>query len=295
MIAYDKLLKNKLQMKALFLSIVCVLGLIFKTKAQDNRSDVLSHKPDSVSKSFNFNEPKDTSKKVKFFMMGHEKGGAVCVNGLEKFEIAFSTHKSLTAIGQLHFYGPLKTEGRVFMIVEEEQDEIKKDRYFGTTVDLTWKSFPLHIGYSIGIDPFKKNLNTTLGGMSAAIYWSDIKAVNNSFHILRTSISLLTLTQNLENFHGEDSIVNTPQVLDYSLFYQMQPIHITEYTTLYSEGMLRLRKSVSYSEIELGVRNEKILENLFGLGIKVNFDDFKFYSISGILRFNISNPNPKHQ
>jgi hypothetical protein len=133
----------------------------------------------------------DTGDKKKFFKLGHEKGGAVCVNGLEKFEIAFSTHKSLTAIGQLHFYGPLQTEGRVFMIVEEEQDEIKKDRYFGTTVDLTWKSFPAHIGYSIGIDPFKKNLNTTFGGPSVAIYWSDIKAVNNSFHILRTSISVL--------------------------------------------------------------------------------------------------------
>ena len=160
-------------MKALFLSIVCVLGLIFKTKAQDNRSDVLSHKPDSVSKSFNFNEPKDTSKKVKFFMMGHEKGGAVCVNGLEKFEIAFSTHKSLTAIGQLHFYGPLKTEGRVFMIVEEEQDEIKKDRYFGTTVDLTWKSFPLHIGCKschgskgLGDGPKSKELDTPSGDFS---------------------------------------------------------------------------------------------------------------------------------
>lgn len=282
-------------MKALFLSILCVLCLIFKIKAQDNRSDVLSHKPDSVSSSLIFNEPEDTSKKVKFFMMGHEKGGAVCVNGLEKFEIAFSTSQSLTAIGQLHFYGPLKTEGRVFMIVEQEQDEVKKARYFGTTVDLTWKSFPLHVGYAIGIDPFKKNTNTTFGGVSSAIYWSDIRAVNNAFHILRTSVSLLTLTENLLNVNGEDSIVNGPKVLDYSLFYQMQPIHITEYTTLYSEGLLRLRKDESYSEIELGIKNEKILENLFGIGVKVNFDDFNFYSISGILRFNISNPNPKHQ
>lgn len=270
--------------------------LSFTLTAQVNSK----HTTDSItSSSVKNNEfiqaSSDTGDKKKFFKLGHEKGGAVCVNGLEKFEIAFSTHKSLTAIGQLHFYGPLQTEGRVFMIVEEEQDEIKKDRYFGTTVDLTWKSFPAHIGYSIGIDPFKKNLNTTFGGPSVAIYWSDIKAVNNSFHILRTSISVLKLTENLVNAHHEDSVMSTPNVLDYSLFYQMQPIHLTEFTSLYSEGMMRLRKDESFSEIELGIRNEKILENLFGVGVKVNFDDFHFYSISGILRFNISNPNPKHQ
>lgn len=268
--------------------------------AQHKESDNTKHTADSVlsttvtSTEF-IHGSSDTGHKKNFFKLGHEVGGAVCVNGLEKFEIAFSTHKSLTAIGQLHFYGPLKTEGRVFMIVEEEQDEIKKARYFGTTVDLTWKSFPAHIGYSIGIDPFKKNLNTTFGGMSAAIYWSDIKAVNKSFHILRTGISVLKLTENLVNSHNEDSVRTTPNVLDYSLFYQMQPIHLSRYTTLYSEGMMRLRKDESFSELELGIRNEKILENLFGVGVKVNFDDFHFYSISGILRFNISNPNPKHK
>jgi hypothetical protein len=276
--------------------LLCFALLSFKLTAQDNTIPTADSIASTSVKNNEFiHASSDTGEKKKLFKLGHEKGGTVCVNGLEKFEIAFSTHKSLTAIGQLHFYGPLKTEGRVFMIVEEEQDEIKKDRYFGTAVDLTWKSFPAHIGYSIGIDPFKKNLNTTFGGVSAAIYWSDIKAVNKSFHILRTGISVLKLTENLVNYHNEDSVMSTPNVLDYSLFYQMQPIHLNEFTTLYSEGMLRLRKDQSFSELELGIRNEKILENLFGVGVKVNFDDFHFYSISGILRFNISNPNPKHQ
>lgn len=287
-------------MKRSLLIAACLWFSISNLYAQEKNPHILAHHPDSIISSKPINHSlivhsDDSLPHHKAFRFGHEKGGAVCVNGLEKLEIAFSSLKSLTAIGQLHFYGPLNTEGRVFMIVEQEQDEIKKDRYFGTTVDLTWKSFPVHVGYSIGIDPFKKNPNTTFGGISTAIYWSDIKAINNSFHILRTSISVLKLTENLENVHGEDSVASRPQVLDYSLFYQMQPIHLSAFTTLYSEGLLRLQKKESYSEIELGIRNEKILENLFGVGVKVNFDDFHFYSISAILRFNISNPNPKHQ
>lgn len=287
-------------MKGTFIIAACIAFSISNVKAQEYNPRFLGFNANTSITSNSINNtfkiaPEDTLPHKKPFSFGHEKGGAVCVNGLEKLEIAFSTLKSLTAIGQLHFYGPLNTEGRVFMIVEQEQDEIKKSRYFGTTVDLTWKSFPVHVGYSIGIDPFKKNPNTTFGGMSTAIYWSDIKAINNTFHILRTSVSLLKLTENLVDVNGEDSVASRPQILDYSLFYQMQPIHLSEYTTLYSEGLLRLQKKESYSEIELGVRNEKILENLFGIGVKVNFDDFHFYSVSGILRFNISNPNPKHQ
>ena len=195
----------------------------------------------------------------------------------------------------MHFYGPSQTEGRVFTISEQEKEEKSKVHFFETTFDLTWKEFPLHIGYTMGIDQVNKNPNTTYSGLSATVYWSDIKYVHNAFHILRTSVSLLGLNEHLVNNGGLDSTVSRNKKIEYSVFYQMQPIHINEYTTIYSEALLRKRGKESFSELEFGIRDEKIMENLIGLGLKVSFEDFNFYSITGVIRFNISNPNPKHQ
>ncbi len=236
----------------------------------------------------------DTIKKNKFLGFGNEKGGVICVNGLEKLEIAYGTCKKLTASSQLHFYGPLNTEGRIFMIAEQEKEEKSKTHFFESTIDFTLKSFPLHIGYTMGIDQIARTPNTSYSGLAATVYWSDIRLIHTRFHILRTGISYLNLNKHLVNFEGHDSTVSQNKKIEYIIFYQMQPFHITENTSLFSEGFLRLRENQSFGELELGIRNEKILDNLIGLAVRTDWEDFNFKSVCAVVRFNISNPNPKH-
>jgi hypothetical protein len=240
-------------------------------------------------------EPHDSFKHKKLLFFGHEKGGAICVNGLEKLEIALSSERTLTAVSQLHFYGPLQTEGRVFMVAEQEKDDESAIHFFETTFDLTWKEFPLHVGYTMGLDQVAQHPNTTYSGLATTIYWSDIMAIHHTFHILRTGVSFLNLNEHLVNREGYDSTVALRKKIEYSVFYQMQPIHLNKETSLYSEGYLRLRENESFGEIELGIRHEKVLDNLFGLGVRSSWTDMHFHSVSGVIRFNISNPNPKHR
>lgn len=281
-------------------SIICLPVTCITLSVFAQRSVIISatqkYKVETVGEYENttHSEPDDSFRHKKLVFIGHEKGGAICVNGLEKLELALSTKRTLTAVSQLHFYGPAQTEGRIFMVAEQEKDETSKIHFFETTFDLTWKEFPLHIGYTMGLDQVAQHPNTTYSGMAATIYWSDIMAIHHTFHILRTGVSFLNLNEHLVNREGFDSTVALRKKTEYSVFYQMQPIHLNKKTSLYTEGYLRLRENESFGEIEMGIRNEKVLDNLFGLGVRASWTDMHFHSLSGVIRFNISNPNPKH-
>ncbi len=225
---------------------------------------------------------------------GHEKPGAVCVNGLEKLEIAYVTDRSMLAVNQLHFYGPGITQGRLFMQAEQEKEGKSSVHFFEATADLTVGEFPLHLGYTLGLDQFGKHPNVSYAGPAATIYWSDIYKVHHTFHILRTGMSYLSLSQHLVSKNGEDSTEKIGNEMEFDVFMQLQPIHLSHEVTLFSEGLLRMRKDNSFSEIEIGLRHEKVFNDLIGLGIRLDWKDFHFHSLSGVLRFNISNPNPRH-
>jgi hypothetical protein len=229
------------------------------------------------------------------FVFRKEKAGAICMNGLEKLEVAFTSDRSLAFVNQLHFYAPWLLEGRLFMQAEQEKTNKSPVHFFEATVDMTVEEFPLHLGYTMGLDQLGKNPNTTYSGPALTIYWSDIPKVHKKFHIMRTGLSYVSLAEHLQTRGFEDSTVSLGKQLEYSIFFQIQPLHITEDLSIFSEGLYRMRKENSFSEFELGLKHEKFLESLIGFGIRIGWEDLHFHSIAGVIRFNISNPNPKHQ
>lgn len=260
----------------LIMALLCTITLNAQTSFNENDSIVL---------------PKENSK----LAFGVEPSGKVCINGLEKLEVAVATDKSLLFVNQLHFFAPGPLEGRLFMQAEQErQKSASSNHFFEATVDVTVKEFPLHIGYTMGLDQLGRKPNITYSGPTLTNYWSDMKKVHKVFHIARTSVSWLSLTEHLQTQNFEDSSVHLGRHMEYSVFYQLQPLHLTTNLSIFHEGLLRVRQNISFAEIELGLRHKKILEELVGLGLRLDFENFHFHAVSGVIRFNISNPNPKH-
>lgn len=226
---------------------------------------------------------------------GEEKGGAICANGLEKLEVAWATNKSLLFVNQLHFYAPWLLEGRIFMQAEEQIEEHKPIHFFEATFDLTVREFPVHLGYTMGLDQIGKNPNTTYSGPAVTVYWSDIHKIHNLFHILRTGINYVNLSEHIQTSYFEDSTVSLGREFEYAGFFQLQPFHISHNVSIFSEGLFRMRGEENFGEFEIGIRHSKILDDLVGIGVRVGLENFSFHSISCVIRFNISNPNPKHK
>ena len=242
-----------------------------------------------------------TIEKSKSFSFGKERGGAVCVNGLEKLELAIGSDKGLNEVLQLHFYGPGSTSGRVFVAAAQEHVTRNTSVHFiDASIDLTVKEFPLHFAYSFGLDQIGHRPNVSYVGPGASFYFSDIPFFHKYFHIFRISSSYEKLTEHHQtvwrnkNGESEDSSVVIGKALEFSAFFQIQPYHITKKATIFSEGFLRSREKESFSEIEVGIRHKKVFEEMIGLGIRADFENFKFNTIAMILRFNLGNPNPRH-
>lgn len=237
----------------------------------------------------------DSTTKTKKLVFGRESGGAVCVNGLEKLEIAFAHDKSFTFAQQLHFYGPRVTQGRVFILIGKEN--IKKNTFidfFEGTLDLTGHEFPLHLGFTIGTNKIEKKSNIFYQGPAVTLYLSDIKKVHKVFHILRSQISYVKMTKYFETTNEADSSISLGRKLEFSTFYQVQPLHLTPKLSIFSEGLYCTRKNKMYGEIEIGIRHKKIMDELIGIGVKINWEEYKFHTISALIRFNVGNPNPRH-
>ncbi len=223
------------------------------------------------------------------FKFKKEKGGTVCINGLEKLEIALSTHRSFTGVNQLHFYGPGKTQGRMFLELLQENQKKAPVHFFEGTFDLTMGEFPIHLGYTIGIDKFASNGNQTFSGPTVTTYFSDLPKVHTYFHILRLSNSYLTLSE-----HTKDSVVIKKNVFESALFFQCQPFHLNQNLSIFAEGIIKWRKDENFLEFEVGLRHKKFLNELVGFGLKTEWENFRFHLWGGVVRFNISNPNPRH-
>ena len=240
-----------------------------------------------------FAQTDSAQKENHFLKFKKEPGGKVCVNGLEKLEIALSSDKSFTGVNQLHYYGPGRTQGRMFLSAIQENKTVAPVHFFEATFDLTVGEFPLHLGYTLGTDQFGAG-NQSFSGPTLTSYWSDLKKFHHYFHIMRTSASLLSISQHRENSLGNDSVVKCGKQMEYSFFFQTQPFHLTNNLSIFSEGLGRFRKDKNLMEFEIGVRHKKIFDELIGIGVKTEWEEFHFHSMGAVLRFNISNPNPRH-
>ena len=235
------------------------------------------------------------------FSFGKEKGGSVCVNGLEKLELACGSDRGMNEVLQLHFYGPWITSGRVFVAAAQDRNENKKSsvHFIDASIDLTVKEFPLHFSYSFGLDKIGHRSNVSYVGPGASFYFSDIPYFHKYFHILRISSSYEKLTQHHETVLrdkdglSEDSSVVLGHALEFSGFFQIQPFHLTKHASIFSEGLLRMREHENFSEVEIGIRHKKIMQEMMGIGVRGSWDNFHWNSLAFILRFNLSNPNPR--
>lgn len=242
------------------------------------------------------------TKKVESFIFKKEKTGQICLNGLEKLEFAASTNKNLAFIVQEHFYAPRRLEGRFFIQIESEWGEKIPLFWINGAFDLTRGEFPLHAGIDVGFNQLHKTISY---GWGFDLYWSDIpkfyiggKSINISkyFHILRTGGNLMSFASisELKSVDGEDS-VDILKKPEFSLFFQSQPLHINKNLSIFCEGSSQLvNKHNNFFELEVGLKHEKILDNLIGIGLRLAYEDSYFHSFSGVIRFNVSNPNPKH-
>ncbi len=282
-------------MKYITTLLLILVGTIVSAQPSLVNDSLFSHSAQiKDSSSSNVDTENDTVHHAHSFVFGKERGGQVCINGLEKLEFAFASDKSLLFVNQLHFYAPWILEGRFFMQAEQERSHKTPVHFFEATVDLTVKEFPLHLGYTMGLDQIGKRPNVTYSGPAATVYWSDIESVHKLFHIFRTGVSHLSLSQHLQTHQFEDSTVSLGRAFEYSAFFQLQPFHLTHNLSVFSEGLFRMREHENFGEFEIGLRHRRIFDELIGLGTRVGFENSHFHSLSFVLRFNISNPNPKH-
>lgn len=263
--------------------------------AVDNRDDVDRHFDDLTS----VNSKKEEERKFEF---GKEKSGTVCVNGLEKLELAAGTDRAINGMLQLHFNGPGITSGRVFFAGVHEKGEHGPMQFADASVDGTIYEFPLHLSYSFGWDQIAKKSNVSYTGPGFSLYLSDVTYldVSHLFHILRFSMSYNKMIEHSKTMFPdvdgvrEDSSFTKGYAWETVAFYQIQPYHITHNLTLFSEGLFKARSGNNFMEFELGLRHEKILEGMVGLGLRASFEDMHFHKVSAILRFSLSSPNPRH-
>ncbi len=243
---------------------------------------------------------KDSNWVSKPLIFKKEKGGLVCINGLEKLEAAGATDLSFLFATQIHFYAPGFLEGRLFGEVEEEKEGDRSVFFFNGTFGLTVGEFPMHISGNIKFDQLH---HTVSSGPGLDMYWSDIPRFNignksvdisNVFHIFRTSVSRLSVVKNIPTQYSNEDSSSLKKITEYSLFFQMQPMHLTHALSIFSEGSCRFNEDDNFFEFEAGLRHERLFDNLIGLGMRISAEDSHFHSVSGVLRFNISNPNPKH-
>lgn len=234
------------------------------------------------------------------FVFGKEKAGTVCVNGLEKLELAVGTDRTFSEVMQLHFYGPSVTSGRVFVAAAQETAEHGAMHFIDASIDGTVYEFPVHLSYSFGLDQIGQKPNVSYTGPGASIYLSDMTWASPYVHILRFSLSYDKMTEHAQtmfpNVDGlrEDSSFVKGYAWETVVFYQIQPYHITHNMTLFSEGLFKSRESNNFMEFELGVRHAKVLDEMVGIGMRVSYENMHFHKISAILRFSLSSPNPRH-
>lgn len=278
---------KKLMVMSIFLIILIPLSI----NAQDSHRE---------QKNFNDDITKHDTIVHQKSVFKQEKGGQACVNGVEKLEAAGATDLSFLFATQIHFYAPSILEGRIFGEVEEEKKDGLPNFFFNGTFGLTVREFPLHLSGNIKFDQLHKEVSY---GPGFDMYWSDIsrfKILNQqinipkTFHILRTSVTRLSVVKSIPTKHDFGDSSSIKKLLEYSLFFQMQPLHLTHDLSIFSEGSFRFNEEDDFMEVEVGLRHEKIFDNLIGLGVRTAWEDSKFHSVAGVVRFNISNPNPKH-
>ncbi len=276
-------------------------SLTRKVLASDKTKEIFFVKTEAIDTPPKKNEALSLKKEDHTFIFKKEKTGQICSNGLEKLEFTLSTKKNLDFIVQEHFYAPWRLEGRFFIQIESEWGGKIPLLWINGAFDLTDGEFPLHAGIDLGFNQDHQEISY---GAGFDLYWSDIPKfylgkisidIPKYFHILRTGGNVMSFasTRELKSVDGEDS-VDILKKPEFSLFFQSQPFHVNKNLSVFFEGSSQLvNKTNNFFELEIGLKHEEILDNLIGIGLRLAYEDSKFHSFSGVIRFNVSNPNPK--
>lgn len=292
--------KNHLTLMVLFLS--CTLKIYAKDSS--NNYDTLNLRTNLCKHHWNFQEicidtiyfykNPDTLNEKPNWHFEKEKGGAVCTDGLEKIEIAMGVSStgalSSVQILQLNFDGPNNTSGRIFVLGTQENGE----HFIGGTLDATFKKFPVHAGYTFGLDQVHLVHDTTFVtyiGPGVTFYPSDIKLFHPYFHIIRLGVYYEKLTK-----------VNAPEDdrklgygLSYNFFFQTQSYERREDRgKIYLEGSYKKRGSESFTELFVRYRDERFAEGLINFALKSDWKNSMYNSTSIVVGFNLTRPNTAH-
>ncbi len=217
----------------------------------------------------------------------------------EKFEIALGTDKSIVMANQTHYQTDYNITGRFFSLVSIEKNEEGKMEFFTDfMLDLTLGKCPAHLAIGCGDDQVERISNVFFVGPGATVYWSDIKPVHTYLHIFRTSASYIWFP-NAETeeasipAHEASSYRLEPQ-MEYTVFAQLQPWHMTHNCALFFETFSRFRRDANVMDFEIGIRHHKVSHGHLGFGLRAEMEDMQFSRIAGILRINFGQGNPRH-
>ena len=223
-----------------------------------------------------------------------EKGGAVCTDGLEKLEIGIGVSKDLelssVEILQLNFDGPSNTSGRIFVLGTQENGE----HFLGGTLDATYRRFPVHLGYTFGLDQIHLNHDTTYAtyiGPGLTFYPSDIKLFHHVFHIIRFGVYYEKLTK----INALDDERKLGYGFSYNVFFQTQSFERKDNAgKIYLEGSFKKRGEESFTEFFIRYRDDRFAEGLINIGIKTDWKNSKYNSTALNIGLNLTRPNNAH-
>ncbi|MCX6756282.1 MAG: hypothetical protein NTX85_03005 [Candidatus Nomurabacteria bacterium] len=264
----------KLKNLILVIPMLVALNSNAQTKSGNDEDDHLTERNDSTK----------SSNKWKF---GSESQNVLLV---EKFEVAAAWNHTGNEALQILFGWPLGT-GRVFATGSQEEKGLN---FLDATMDFTYGNWPVDFGYSMGNDQTGHNPNLIYMGPNVTFMPSDFKSIHKVFNILRFSVIYPTFTKSVGL--SNDSISHFNSGLEYLLFFQTKQIEKgVNGFDYFVEGLLKVRGEKSVCELELGLRNHKLLDNKLGVGIKFFTNDFNLEDIQSslVIRYNVGNTNPR--
>jgi hypothetical protein len=259
-----------------------ILGFSMLVALGSSRAQNVSNEEDE-----HYKITSDSTKESSKWKFGSESQNILLV---EKFEVAAAWNHTGNEALQMLFGWPLGT-GRIFATGSQEEKGLN---FLDATMDFTYGNWPIDFGYSMGNDQTGHNPNTIYMGPNVTFMPSDLKSVHKVFNILRFSIIYPTFTKSIG--FSNDSITHYNNGLEYLLFFQTKQIEKgVNGFDYFAEGLLKVRGEKSVFELELGLRNHKLLDNKLGVGIKFFTNDFNLEDIQSslVIRYNVGNANPR--
>lgn len=212
----------------------------------------------------------------------------------EKFEIAVGTDKSILLSSLTHFVSDYDVSGRFLSFVNIEKKNDRVEFFTDFTLDLTINEFPAHLAIGAGDDQIGHLSNVFFIGPGLTFYPSDIRSVHRLFYILRLGGSYIWFPNAGANVPVEgDHTYKLDPRMEYTVFAQLQPWHVTRNTAIFFETFQRYRKDANVIELETGFRNHKLAHGHIGLGVKAEFGDMRFERVAIIGRINLGQGNAR--